>query len=272
MRPGTRDRYPGDLTADGPFGTIGAPVSVAERLERPVDVVWIAVKATQLGTSLRQIPDPALAGSFVPLLNGVEHVARLRGRLGHDRVLPATISVESERVAPGRIVVRSPFMRLRIADPAGAHVASAVAALQRYGFDCAFIADEPTLLWGKLVLLAPIALATTAAETPIGTVLADATSYDRLARCLHEACAVATASGATVDEQAVLAAIRGLPAGLRSSMQKDRAAGQPLELDAIAGPIIRGGRRHGIATPATEQLVRAAGATAPRPAPQTRRA
>jgi 2-dehydropantoate 2-reductase len=43
---------------------------------------------------------------------------------------------------------------------------------------------------------------------------------------------------------------------MRMSMQKDFDTGRPLELDAIAGPIIRGGRQHGIATPATEELVR----------------
>jgi 2-dehydropantoate 2-reductase len=39
-------------------------------------------------------------------------------------------------------------------------------------------------------------------------------------------------------------------------MQKDFEAGRPLELDAIGGPIVRGGQRHGIATPATNELVR----------------
>ena len=43
---------------------------------------------------------------------------------------------------------------------------------------------------------------------------------------------------------------------MRTSMQKDFDSGRPLELDAIAGPIVRGGRPHGIATPATEDLVR----------------
>ena len=43
---------------------------------------------------------------------------------------------------------------------------------------------------------------------------------------------------------------------MRTSMQKDFDAHRPLELDAIAGPIVRGGLRHRIATPATEELVR----------------
>ncbi len=39
-------------------------------------------------------------------------------------------------------------------------------------------------------------------------------------------------------------------------MQKDVAAGREPELDAIAGPILRGGFRHAIPVPDTEELVR----------------
>jgi ketopantoate reductase len=38
-------------------------------------------------------------------------------------------------------------------------------------------------------------------------------------------------------------------------MQKDVAAGRPPELDAIAGPILRGGREHSIDVSATRALV-----------------
>jgi ketopantoate reductase len=37
-------------------------------------------------------------------------------------------------------------------------------------------------------------------------------------------------------------------------MQKDVAAGRAPELDAIAGPVQRGGARHGIPVPATAEL------------------
>jgi 2-dehydropantoate 2-reductase len=47
----------------------------------------------------------------------------------------------------------------------------------------------------------------------------------------------------------------GLPEGMRSSMQKDIEQGNPPELDAIAGPILRGGERHGIPVPVTRSLV-----------------
>jgi 2-dehydropantoate 2-reductase len=44
---------------------------------------------------------------------------------------------------------------------------------------------------------------------------------------------------------------------MRSSMQKDVEQGKAPELDAIAGPILRGARRHGIEIPATKKLVAA---------------
>jgi 2-dehydropantoate 2-reductase len=49
---------------------------------------------------------------------------------------------------------------------------------------------------------------------------------------------------------------------MRSSMQKDLAARRPLELEAIAGPIVRRGAERGIPTPATEELRRRVSAQA----------
>ncbi|MFI5103380.1 MAG: ketopantoate reductase family protein [Terriglobales bacterium] len=77
----------------------------------------------------------------------------------------------------------------------------------------------------------------------------------RLEACVREACAVANASGAVVNVDTLLAAISGMPAGMRSSMQKDAEAHRALELDAIAGPILRGAAQHGLPVPATREMV-----------------
>ncbi len=73
-------------------------------------------------------------------------------------------------------------------------------------------------------------------------------------KCVNEACAVGVAEGAEVAPEPILAALEGAPDGFRSSMQKDVAAGRPPELDAIAGPILRGGRKHGIDVSVTRAL------------------
>ena len=79
---------------------------------------------------------------------------------------------------------------------------------------------------------------------------------ERLFACHREAVAVGAAEGATLDGEA-LESLLGTPLGeMRTSMQKDFDAGRPLELDAIGGPIVRSGVRHGLPTAATEELIR----------------
>ena len=91
---------------------------------------------------------------------------------------------------------------------------------------------------------------------PAGAVQAAPEWNERLFACHREAAAVGVAEGATLDGEA-LAALLATPLGeMRTSMQKDFDAGRPLELDAIGGAIVRGGARHGLATPATEELIR----------------
>jgi 2-dehydropantoate 2-reductase len=85
---------------------------------------------------------------------------------------------------------------------------------------------------------------------------------ERYRRCQAEALAVARAEGADVDEDALNKIRASAPDEMRSSMQKDVAAGREPELDAIAGPIMRGGDRHGIPAPATAELARLVAARA----------
>jgi 2-dehydropantoate 2-reductase len=188
------------------------------------------------------------------LLNGVDHVALLRSKYGAERVIPATIAAEMELAAPGKIVVRGPLPVLNISSAGRSLLEGTLAKLQNLGFGGRFVDDEPTLLWSKLVFLAPSGLSTTAADKPIGGILSDP-EWRRLAEaCVREACAVGVAEGAKVDAEKVLAVMMKMPPNGRSSMQKDVDRRNPPELDAIAGPILRGGQKHGIDVPATKKL------------------
>jgi len=66
---------------------------------------------------------------------------------------------------------------------------------------------------------------------------------------------VAKASRAEVDAAQIQAIVDGLPPVIRSSMQKDVASRRQLELDAIGGPIVRGGECYGIDTSTTAALM-----------------
>jgi 2-dehydropantoate 2-reductase len=185
----------------------------------------------------------------VPLLNGIDHVARLRQVYEH--VTPGAFGGETERITPGHIVQSSPFAWVQVAG----YMAEAISlTLDRQGLKATEFGDEALMLWQKLLLLAPLALNTTAEQLPAGELRADPKLRSRLLACVRETAAVAQALGVQVNPEPVEQALGGLPVGFRTSMQKDRAAGQPLELDAIAGPILRGGLATGVPTPITAEL------------------
>ena len=82
------------------FGNFDVDVAVAAEVPA-VDVLWITVKATQLEPALAALKNPDAVRAIVPLLNGIDHISLLRARYGSERVIPATIAVETERVSPG---------------------------------------------------------------------------------------------------------------------------------------------------------------------------
>jgi len=265
VRGETLEHYPPQIHLESPFGNVDATVSRAAQVPA-CDVLWITVKATQLEPALRSLTNPEQMRAIVPLLNGIDHLALLRKRYGVEKVIPATIAVESERIAPGRFVQRSPFARLQVSSTGRDLLGHTLDELRKIGFDCRFVDDEQTLMWGKVVFLAPLALATTAAGLPVGAVTGDRERREQWQACVHEAAAVATAEGAKVDAEFVIAGILKSPAHMRSSMQKDVERGNAPELDAIAGPILRGAQRHGIDVPTTKTLVAAVAAKAGLPA------
>lgn len=246
--------YPEQIYLESPFGNIAAPVSRASQVPA-CDVLWIAVKATQLEQALSSVTSPASVRAIVPLLNGIDHLVLLRERFGRDKVIAATIAVESERISPGRFVHRSPFARLNVSSTGRDLLSATLDDLHQLGFHCQFFEDEPTLMWSKLVFLAPLALATTAAGLPVGGVMSDPKHKEQWQACVRETAAVAVAEGAKVDPEFVISGILKMPGDMRSSMQKDVERGKPPELDAIAGPIQRAASRRGIDVPATSALV-----------------
>lgn len=262
MRAGTLEEYPGGIHVESVvLGEFDVDVPASTRLDRPVDVLWVTVKAPHLDEALR-VASPAVAPEAlaVPLMNGVDHMTRLREVFG-DLVIPGAIRVESERVGPGHVVQASPFASADLGPPAGlrGRAEEIAAELRGAGLACTVRDGEAEVLWGKLALLAPFALGTSAVRQPIGPAREDTEVRDLMCTAVREVCAVAGTEGAPLDPDVFTQALLGMPPDMRSSMQKDLSAGRELELDAIAGPILRRGRERGIGTPAVEELARRIG-------------
>jgi len=254
VRPETLVTQPSTIELISPFGTWTAAVEWRASVPA-VDVLWLAVKATQLESALRSIPDAGSVGAFVPLLNGVDHVAMLRSRFSAERVIPATIGGEMERVGVGRFVHASPFLVLNVSGRGRELLGSVLDRLRGLGLTCNFMDNETTLMWSKMAYLAPFALTTTAFNETVGEVMAGADTCRQLESCVRETCAAAVAEGAKVDADAIIAMTKTAPPGMRSSMQKDVNNGRTPELDAIGGAVVRAAKRHGLKVPTTEELM-----------------
>jgi 2-dehydropantoate 2-reductase len=238
------------------FGDFEVQVEAADRLQGSVDACLVAVKATQLQSALERVPVNALGGALlVPFLNGLDHVGLLRRAYPSSNVVPATIRVEVARTEPGIIRHTSPFAAVEIAASAAVQdrVEELAAHLRATGLDVKVREDEVSMLWDKLVLLGPLALLTTHARANVGEVRAS--RHDDARALILEVAAVASAEGVVVDPEAVLRMFESAPAAMQSSMQRDQAAGLPLELDAIGGALVAHAARAGVAVPVTERLV-----------------
>ena len=255
MREESFARYGGVVHVESALlGDFDAELPAAPALERPVDVVWLATKATQLADALERLPEGAAKGAaVVPLLNGLDHVDLLRRRFGGTSVLPAAIAIESERVEPGRVRQLSPFAIVVLSpDPRAEELRTELADA---GFAASIGESEASVLWGKLALLAPLALTTTLRGSALGGVIADPEWRSRLHGVVHDVVAVAREDGVVLDAAELIARIESVPPEFRSSMQKDREAGRPTEIDAIGGSVLRAAARHGLEVPTTRELV-----------------
>ncbi|HZD01737.1 MAG TPA: 2-dehydropantoate 2-reductase [Actinomycetes bacterium] len=239
------------------FGGFRVDVRAATALDEPVDVCFVTVKTTRLAEAVTAVPAATLgAGLLVPFQNGVDHVAWLRQRYPADQVVAGTIAVESARVAPGVIEHHSSFCRVDLA-PGGAgreRVEALAERLRAVGMDVSLRDDERWMLWAKLVLLAPIALVGTHEGAPLGEVRER--RGDDLTAVVHEIVETARAAdGVELDATVPLQRVWNAPDSMRSSMLRDAEAGNPTELDAIGGAILRAAARAGVAAPVTTKLV-----------------
>ncbi|MFJ2060671.1 ketopantoate reductase family protein [Streptomyces sp. NPDC087908] len=257
MRPQSLMHYNGVVRVLRPErSTATFAVPAVARLAELVDVVWIAVKQPQLLHALGSLDAAASTSALViSLLNGIDHMNPLRSMYG-PRAVAGAIRVEACRESIGTVVRKSLFTELDLAFPHPGHpvVPRIAKSLRTAGIACRTDLDEATVLWGKLSLLAPLALATTCAGGPLKMVRQNPELARLMTKCVREVCAVAATEGVVLHESRLIRCLSIMPDRSSSSLQRDSAVGAPLELEAISTPVLRAA----VHTPATEELVRRA--------------
>jgi 2-dehydropantoate 2-reductase len=229
----------------------------------------VATKAQGLQDALDRVrTQPKLV---LPLLNGLDHIAALRGRLPARSVVAGSIRVEADRPAPGVVVHTSPFLLVQMAShvPSMREPMRALArTLSDAGVPARVLDSEAQVMWSKLVRLNALACTTSAHDKLLGEIRSTPQLRVDLEAAIAEGCAVGRAEGASdVDPATAIAELDRAHATLGSSMQRDIAAGRVPELDAIPGSVLRAAARHDLRCPTIERLVAMIAARAGIPIP-----
>lgn len=253
------------LEHDGATTTV-RPEAVV-RLERPVSLLAVCVKAYDLDSALDRVAPGALDGAVVlPLLNGLDSPDALRARFeaaSHTTSHPPSVAAGSignmsaHSREPGHVMQGTPSPGTITAasnDLERDSLAAVLTPLAVPGIEVVLLDDEREVLWEKAARLAVLAAATIASGRTFGGVRDDPGWRERLVRALDEAVAVAAADGVRLSAADQWAKIEAMPSELTTSAARDAAAGRPTELDAITGSVVRAGRRLDVPTPVLETL------------------
>jgi 2-dehydropantoate 2-reductase len=246
-----------DIVVDTPDGPLAAAtrVLVDPAKAHPCDWVLVATKTYDVGSTatwLARLVGPETR--IAVLQNGVEHVERFAGLVPAERIVPAVVDIPASRTGPGRM---RQHRHGSILVPEGAHGEAFVALFAGSPIAVATDPDIRSCAWRKLCINAAGAVGALTFSPPGARW---SPGLESIIRALAEECAtVGRAEGAVVPPEVVEAVVeraaKSSAAGGRNSMEADRLAGRPMELEARNGVIVRLGRRHGIPTPVNAMIV-----------------
>jgi 2-dehydropantoate 2-reductase len=230
----------------------------------PVDVAILAVKTysnaqalPMLGTILRE------EGVALTLQNGVDSVEDISRHVSPDRVLGGTTYVATALTEPGIIDQTGTYRQIVFGEASARsdRISDRVRRIHE-AFEQSDIVSETTTdarvpIWEKFCYLAPFAAFTGAARQPIGPIWSDAHARKMMIAAFAEVEALARAEGVAVAPDVVDKIVKyvdSIPPTTRSSLLIDLQQGKPIEIEALAGAVVRRASGRQVPTPIMSAL------------------
>ena len=220
----------------------------------PVDVVVLAVKATQNGDARGWLTRLCDDRTIVAVLqNGVEQVGQVQPLCPSSAVIPGIVWYGAETQPAGWVRLRTEAALVLPTGPA----AETVAELLR-GAGCRVDCDSDfiTAAWRKLLTNALAGFMALSGRRAGMFRREDVAALSR--RYVAECLAVARAEGARLTDDAVdelVGLFRQAPEDMGTSILADRENRRRMEWDIRNGVIIRKARAHGLPTPISDVVV-----------------
>lgn len=238
----------GEIIVPGPV------ITDPSRVSRPVALVFVAVKTTQVADSAGWLAALCDENTVVcALQNGVEQKAQLEPYVNGAVVVPSVVWFPAQREPDASVWLRAKPRLTLPAIPQATRISDALSETR-----CAveLSADFVSIAWRKLLQNAVAGLMVLANRRAGMFSRQDITEL--ALAYLRECLAVARAEGASLGDnvpQEIVEGFHRAPADLGTSILADRQANRPLEWDIRNGVILRYGEKHGIPVPISRVVV-----------------
>jgi 2-dehydropantoate 2-reductase len=249
------------LAIRSPLGDFTVPARAEDDARRvgQVDVVLFAVKTYDNETALPMLQ--SLVGpstTVLTLQNGVDTVEQIAAVAGEGAVLAGPTYIATAVAEPGFIVQTGTHRRIVFGEVFGERTtvseraARLCSSLVDADIQAEAVPDGRVPLWEKFIYLAPFAAFTGAARQPVGGLWSLPGFRDVFLQAVGEVEQIARAEGvgvaAAIKEQ-IVRYIESVPPTMRSSLLIDLQQGKKIEVEALAGAVVRRGRASGVPTP-----------------------
>lgn len=240
-------RIPSVKVTDAPATTTGA------------DLIMLAVKSYQLvGAMQAMAPLVGPQTAILPFLNGIEHMQILNDRFGADRVLGGISNMTAHVTAPGVVERIGTHGNIELGEQAGGTSQRIERIAQVLAIDGLGARISPAItvaMWQKLTTICALGLFSVARLDKQGILRGMPETGQLMRQIASEVVRVAQAMAVDLPDAAVdrfMQQFESLPPRFKPSMLVGVERGQPIEVEALNGVIVRFGREHGVPTPVND--------------------
>jgi 2-dehydropantoate 2-reductase len=245
-----RSKLKGNFTV--PVAATDDPASIT-----PPDLIFLAVKAYDLESATRMITP--LVGADTTLLavqNGIDHPERIAQIVDRSRIVPGVVQISATVREPGSVDQVGGPGRMLIGEldgPISDRVRSIEECFARAGIAVEIYDDIWPHLWFKFMFICAMSGVSALTRLTLQEIFDEPEARAFYLDVMREVAAVATASGSSLGEddvQAAIASVTAMPQPPeRGSMAYDLLAGRRLEVETLNGTVVRLGRERKVPTP-----------------------
>ena len=194
------------------------------------------------------------------LQNGIDNGDRLAAALGESHVMPGTAFIQARIREPGVIEQRGQLGRVVFGETRGGTSPRGERLLKVFrgaGWNVELSDNVMGTIWQKFIQLTGCAGVNATSQATFGEMRTEPETRALLRDAFLEIISIAKARGAPIGEDALdraIAFLDGFPEDGWSSLARDFAEGNPMELEGLTGAVVRLGRELGVPTPVNRAI------------------